>query len=106
MADLKRIPKHSHFSIFFYFRLDSHLIFQPVKPGPDGHWLDVPLPVDTVVVAARLAEGLVKAALELLYVSRKILVFFSNFGTFFKKKPMESLPFLQVKFHAQEFNFR
>ena len=42
------------------------LVLQPVEPRPDGHGLDVPPPVDAVVVGARLAKGLVKPPLQLL----------------------------------------
>ena len=42
------------------------LVLQPVEPRPDGHGLDVPPPVDAVVVSARLAKGLVKPPLQLL----------------------------------------
>ena len=85
MADLTRIPKHLFF-IIIYFALYSHLIFQPVKPCPDGHWLDMTLTVDPVVVAAGLAEGLVKASLELLYIFHEKYYYFLDFSYFFKKK--------------------
>ena len=43
-----------------------HLVFHPVKPRPDGHWLDLSPPVHALVVGAGLAQGLVQSSLELL----------------------------------------
>ena len=44
----------------------SNLILQSVKSGPDGHGLDVTLPVDAVVITARLAQRLIEPPLQLL----------------------------------------
>ena len=46
--------------------LEADLILEPVYPGADRHGLDVALPVDAVVVAARLAQCLVEPPLKLL----------------------------------------
>jgi hypothetical protein len=48
----------------------NYLVFQSVHPGADRHGLYVTFPVDPVVVAAGLAQGLVEAALKLLEGSK------------------------------------